>query len=330
MDPAHMFFPVAGRKPMATGRNAMKSDPTTGLAIAGMVAVSFLSPWLALALGLGSAALPWIQFPKGIRRWQKPLLQGAVILLGLGTDPAVLFATAFDGLGLSLATLVFCFALGLALARWLHIPRRVAVLVCAGTGICGGSAIAAAGMAIKADEDEMGTSLGVVFLLNAVGLYLFPFLAHRLDMAPGVFGVWSGLALHDLSSVVAAAARFGDDTLALSLSTKLARTLWIVPVAFLLGLALAPRGDRGGLCASVPWFLVGFFGLALLRHFVPPLAGIAPLATGVARRGMAVALFLVGTGLSIDTIRKLGWKVLALAVLLWGAVASATLWWIAG
>lgn len=308
----------------------MRYEAMAGLGLVGVVAVSPLSPGFALALGLVLAAVLGARFPKGVRRWQKPLLQGAVILLGLGADPATLFATARDGLRLSLATLVFCFALGLALARWLRVPHRVAALVCAGTGICGGSAIAAAGVAIRADEEEMGSALGVVFLLNAVGLYLFPFLARRFGMEQGVYGTWSGLALHDLSSVVAAAAPFGDDTLALALSTKLARTLWIMPVAFLMGLALAPRGDRGGARAGIPWFLFGFFGLALLRHFVPPVAAIAPLATGVARHGMAAALLLVGTGLSLATIRRLGWKVLVLALLLWGAVAGASLWWIGG
>lgn len=308
----------------------MRRDVMMGFLLVGLVALSPLSPGLALALGLVLAATCGRWLPRGMRRWQKPLLQGAVILLGLGADPAALFATARDGLWLSLATLVFCFALGLALARWLRIPRRIAALVCAGTGICGGSAIAAAGAAIKADEEEMGTALGVVFLLNAVGLYLFPMLAHRLGLAPAVFGVWSGLALHDLSSVVAAASRFGDVALAAALPTKLARTLWIVPVAFLLGLALAPEGERRSVRASVPWFLLGFVAMALLRGFVPAVAVIAPLATDIAHRGMTVALFLVGTGLSIATIRKLGWKILVLAVLLWIAVATASLWWVAG
>lgn len=307
----------------------MRRDVTAGFLV-GLVALSPLSPGLALALGLVLAALFGDRMPLGMRGWQKPMLQGAVILLGLGSDPAALFATAREGLWLSLATLLFCFGLGLALARWLRIPRRIAALVCAGTGICGGSAIAAAGAAIKADDEEMGTALGVVFLLNAVGLYLFPVLARRLGLAPDVFGVWSGVALHDLSSVVAAASTFGDAALSSALSTKLARTLWIVPVAFLLGLVLVPDGECKGVRGSVPWFLVGFFALALLRHLVPAVAVAAPVATTVARHGMTAALFLVGTGLSIDTIRKLGWKILVLAVLLWIAVACASLWWIAG
>ena len=286
-----------------------------------------VSPGLALLLG----ALAAFVFPgrlEGLKRLQKPALQAAVVLLGLGMDGAAVFRSAREGLWLSLATLVVCFAAGMWIAARLGIPRRIAVLVCAGTGICGGSAIAAAGASMDADREEMGVALSVVFLLNATGVYVFPWVADHLHLAPTVFGIWCGLALHDLSSVVAASSHAGAIGLAAGLSTKLARTLWILPVAFAVGGVFGRQGGSFRWRKVFPWFLLGFFAAAALRTVWAPAAVFAVPAGVVAHRLMAVALFLVGSGLTPESVKTAGWKTLGLGLALWILVAGGSLEWL--
>lgn len=284
-----------------------------------------IPPGLALATGAGLAALRPAAVPAWGRRVQKLALQGSVILLGLAMDPGPVAHAAIRGLALSAATLVGVFALGFGLAAVLEVPSRVASLVCAGTAICGGSAIAAAGAAMESTSEEMGTALGAVFLLNAVGLYLFPAVAHHLGLDATTFGTWSGLALHDLSSVVGAASQGGSVALQAALSTKLARTLWIAPTGLLLGLVFHSRRNPKSTRPPLPWFLLGFFGMASLRWLFPSLAIAGPTASWTARKGMTLALFLVGTGLTPESIRRTGPRPLVLAVLLWIVVAVGSL-----
>lgn len=282
-----------------------------------------VAPGAALALGIALAAWGPSFSPIGWARARKHVLQSSVVMLGLASDPAAIARSAVSGARLSLATVLGVFAAGAVLARALSIPRRTAALVCSGTAICGGSAIAAAGSSMEAEADEMGSAMGAIFILNAIGLYLFPWIAHLAGMRPEAFGTWCGLALHDLSSVVGAAAQGGDQALSAALSTKLARTLWIAPVSLVLGLALGRRGE-GRKRPAIPWFLLGFFGLAASRWMVPSLAVAAPAASWLARRGMTAALFLVGTGLDRETIRRTGPRTLAMAVALWVATAGST------
>lgn len=295
------------------------------IALAGLV-VAGASPGLALLAGVTLALIRPQATPSSLRAWSKPLLQGGVILLGLSTDLGAVLRSGAHGIALSLSTLALVFAVALPVARLLGVPTRSAALVAAGTGICGGSAIAAAGAAIAASEVEMGSALGIVFLLNAVGLWLFPWLAHVLGLSPELFGTWSGLALHDLSSVVGAATTAGPAALAAAVSTKLARTLWIVPVAAVLGIALSPERRRGGWAKSFPLFLLGFLALAALRPYLPARDLVAGWSGTIAHRAFAGALFLTGAGLSAGRIRETGPRMGALGLLLWIATATLSLW----
>jgi uncharacterized integral membrane protein (TIGR00698 family) len=296
------------------------------LVVPAVLVASPASPGLALASGVVLVGvLPEI-VPEGARKVQKLVLSGSVVLLGLSVDPLHVVHSAGRGFSLSVVTLLAVFALGFLLARLLRVPDRIAALVCSGTAICGGSAIAAAGSAMEADPAEIGTALGAVFLLNAVGLYLLPFLGHRLGLDPTTYGTWSGLALHDLSSVVGAASQGGPKALETALATKLARTLWIAPTALALGAVFGRKDGDGRRKLQVPWFILGFFALAASRLLFPGLSVLGPAAAWIARKGMVLALFLVGTGLTVDSLRRTGPRVLWLAVALWLSVLVGTYW----
>ena len=198
---------------------------------------SYASPGIALAAGLGLGLTLGNPSPGLIKKASKPLLQISVVLLGFGMNLQAIFAAARHGFVLALATIALTFLLGAGLRRLLRLDRSTATLVSAGTAICGGSAIAATALSIGAAEAEISVALGTVFLLNAVALYLFPVLGHAMDLSQVQFGVWSGIAIHDVSSVVGPASSYGQEALQTATAVKLSRMLWIIPVALIAGFA---------------------------------------------------------------------------------------------
>jgi uncharacterized integral membrane protein (TIGR00698 family) len=200
------------------------------------------------------------------------------------------------------------------------VAPRTAALISFGTAICGGSAIAALAPVIEADEDEFAVSLATVFSLNAVALFLFPWLGARIGLDEHAFGLWAALAIHDTSSVVGAGAVYGTTALAVATTVKLARAAWIAPAVLLVGWR---RGRRGG--AVLPWFIAGFVAAAALRTLLPALEPLWDALAGAARRLLVLVLFLVGAGMGRDALRAVGARPLAHGVLLWLIVGSATL-----
>jgi len=284
-------------------------------------------PWAAL---LGGTALaltlgnPCVGVSGRVAKW---LLQVAVVGLGAGVNLAVVARVGTHGLGYTLAGLTATFALGAWLAGRLGVGPKVAALVCAGTGICGGSAIAAAAPAIGAKPEETSVSLAVVFLLNGVALLVFPPLGAWAGLDAHAFGLWCALAIHDTSSVTGAAMTHGHEALVTATTVKLARALWIVPVALALGTWFRRRdGDapaRGRL--PVPWFIAGFIAISALFTFAPALQPLVkPVAFG-SRALLTLTLYLIGAGLSRAVLRTVGVRPLVLAVLLWVAIGGATL-----
>lgn len=284
-------------------------------------------PWVAL-LGGATLALtlgnPCISASSRVSKW---LLQIAVVGLGAGVNLTVVAHVGAEGLGYTLAGLVATFALGAWLAGRLGVGPKVAALVCAGTGICGGSAIAAAAPAINAEADETSVSLAVVFLLNGVALLVFPPVGTWLNLDAHAFGLWCALAIHDTSSVTGAAMTHGAEALATATTVKLARALWIVPVALALGAWFrrsdgnAPPRER----LPMPWFIAGFIAISALFTFAPDLQPLAKPVALVSRALLTLTLFLIGSGLSRAVLRTVGLRPLALAVLLWIVIGSATL-----
>jgi uncharacterized integral membrane protein (TIGR00698 family) len=216
---------------------------------------------------------------------------------------------------------------GAALGRLLAVRQATGILVAVGTAICGGSAIAAAAPAIGADDDETSAALGIVFLLNATALLLFPPIGHRLGLSEHAFGLWAALAIHDTSSVVGAAATYGPGALTIATTTKLARALWIVPVTLALGAWSARRKDapRGPIRAKRPWFILGFLATAAAVSFVPALQPAGRLVAAAAQRMLVLTLFLLGLGLSREAVARVGARPFVLGLLLWFLAAAATL-----
>ncbi|MGN6726966.1 MAG: YeiH family protein [Tepidisphaeraceae bacterium] len=299
----------------------------------------WMSPPEALALGAVLAIAlgnPFVRQSRAASRW---LLQSCVVLLGFGMNLIVVLKAGKNGVVFAALTIVVTLLLGYLTGRLLRVRRGTSLLISAGTAICGGSAIAAVGSAVDADEGDMTVAMGVVFLLNGAALYLFPPIGHALGLSQHQFGVWAGIAIHDVSSVVGAASRYGMDALQTATAVKLSRALWIVPITLAIAFTAPKRprvaGATFGFDAAsqktprriqIPWF-IGFFLLAsILRSEVPGIARIAPLLSHLATAGLTLTLFLVGAGLSTKTLRAVGVKALGQGVFLWLFISAVSLW----
>ena len=311
-------------------------DPTRRVAaVALALAVGFcLTPWASppVALAVGAAIALTVGNPavRLTHRATKPLLQGSVVLLGFGMDLGAVMRAGADGFLFAAGTIFGTLLLGYGVGRLLGIDRGVGRLISCGTAICGGSAVAAVGAATGAAEGQMTVAMGVVFLLNAAALYLFPAVGHALGLTPHQFGTWAGVGIHDVSSVVGAAATFGPEALRVATAVKLSRALWIVPVAAAAAVGAKRRARAAGAgevatTLPVPWFIGAFLLASLVRTLVPAVAGVAPLLTHAATVGLTVTLLLVGAGLSPALLRSVGPRVLLLGVVLWAFIAVASL-----
>jgi uncharacterized integral membrane protein (TIGR00698 family) len=293
------------------------------------------SPPTALVAGILFALLigqPFAHWNHDVTKW---LLQICVVLLGFGMDLPVVLRLGINGSVFAAATIGATLLLGYWLGRKLALNAKTSALISVGTAICGGSAIAAVSSVIAASEAEIAVSIGTIFLLNAVALYVFPLAGHLLHLSQAQFGLWAGVAIHDISSVVGAGMSYGPDALATATAVKLSRTLWIVPLTLALAFGLARRKPTGAgseisrrthhFKIAVPWF-IGFFLLAsLLRSYVPVISTWSPQLSEIARRGMVLVLFLIGTSLSLRALRAVGWRTVVTGLTLWLFVSVASL-----
>lgn len=286
-----------------------------------------LPPWGALLAGIAVTLVlgnPWVA---RTRTLTPTLLAASVVGLGAAMDLRTVAVVGLQGFGYTLVGIGATLASGALLGRWLAIRRATGILVSVGTAICGGSAIAAAAPVIGAEEDDTSAALGIVFLLNAAALLVFPPIGHHLGMTEHAFGLWAALAIHDTSSVVGAAATYGAEALTVATSTKLARALWIVPVTLALGAwaARSPAGTRGKVSAKRPWFILGFLATAAAVSFVPSLRPAGRVVAAGAQRALVLTLFLLGLGLSRAAVARVGARPFVLGVLLWLLAAGVTL-----
>jgi len=297
--------------------------------------VFWASPPAALAAGILFALLighPLAQWNHKITKW---LLQICVVLLGFGMNLPVVLRLGLNGSLFAAITIGATLLLGLWLGRKLRLDSKTSALISAGTAICGGSAIAAVSSIIGATEAEIAVSIGSIFLLNAVALYVFPAIGHLLHLTQGQFGLWAGVAIHDISSVVGAGLSYGTVALNTATAVKLSRTLWIVPLT--LGLAFAcgkeqraaveaeARGPNRKTKIAVPWFIGLFLLASLTRSYFPVVANCSPEISEFARRGMILVLFLIGTSLSLRAVKTVGWRTATVGLLLWIFISSSSL-----
>lgn len=295
------------------------------LALAAALVVALdLSGVVALLCGALAAAA--LGAPLGSARLGGMLLRAGVVALGAGTELGAVLRIGGESLGATALTIALALGVGLWLGRRLGLERDVALLVSVGTAICGGSAIAAAAPALRARSEHVAAALAVVFLLNALALVLFPPLGTALGLGPQAFGRFCALAIHDTSSVVGAATAHGREALEVATVTKLARSLWIVPVAALLARLPSAEGEAGrGRAAAVPGFLLGFLALALLVELVPELAPAGELVAAGGRRALGLALFVLGLELGPARLRAVGLRPLGLGLVLWALLTVTSL-----
>jgi uncharacterized integral membrane protein (TIGR00698 family) len=285
-----------------------------------LAASGLLSPPIALAAGLVYGFTFVHPYHMDAKRLSKLLLQASVVGLGFGMNLGQVLRVGRSGFLYTAGSISFALLLGWGLGRLLHVEKGVSFLISAGTAICGGSAIAAVAPITNASEEEIAVSLGTVFLLNSVALLTFPAIGTGLHMTQTQFGLWSALAIHDTSSVVGATAKFGALALAVGTTVKLARALWIVPVS--IGTALVKKSKAR---IKWPWFILFFCLAAVANSYLPLFQPVYPELKHLGVIGLTVTLFLIGTGLSMKTLREVGVRPLLQGVLLWIVVAAGSL-----
>lgn len=264
-------------------------------------------------------------FPKLVGKPTTYLLQASVVLLGFGMNLGAVLKAGQSGILFILAVVFGALALGFVFGKLLATPKRITTLITIGTAICGGSAIAATGPAIKAENDEMSVSLGTIFVLNAVALFSFPFIGHQLSMSQEQFGLWCAIAIQDTSSVVGASSAYGAAALAIAATVKLARALWIAPLALALAVAFREKDAKAKI--TIPWFIFLFVAAAAVRTFAPSIIqpSVFDAIVNLAKAGFAVTLFFIGLSLSVEMLKKVGIRPFLLGTFLWIIIASLSL-----
>jgi uncharacterized integral membrane protein (TIGR00698 family) len=285
-----------------------------------LAATGLISPPLALLGGLIFGFATVHPFQGESKRLAKFLLQASVVALGFGMNLHQVLQAGRSGFLYTAVSITSVMLLGLGFGYLLHVGKKSAFLISAGTAICGGSAIAAVGPIADASEEEMAVSLGTIFILNSVALFLFPVVGYALHMTQAQFGLWSALAIHDTSSVVGATAKYGATALAVGTTIKLARALWIVPLSLVTAMTLKSKAR-----IQWPWFILFFCIAALLNTLLPTFNPAFGVLNHVGKIGLTVTLFLIGAGLNKETLKRVGARPLLQGLTLWIIVGASTL-----
>lgn len=259
----------------------------------------------------------------------KTLLQLSVIMLGFGMNLNQVIHAGKSGFLYTAISIAMAVSLGLLLGKMLRIGGKASFLITMGTAICGGSAIAALAPITDANEEEISISMGTVFVLNSVALLLFPAVGGWLHLSQNQFGLWAALAIHDTSSVVGAAAKYGNQALAIGTTVKLARALWIVPIALItsayMARAAAAAGGTHKAKVKVPWFIFFFILASVANTYLVQFKAFYADMGHLGKIGLTATLFLIGTSLSKNTLRRVGARPLVQGVGLWIVVGTASL-----
>lgn len=281
----------------------------------------FVSPPIALVLGLIVANIFGHPFLELNHKATNYLLQFSVVGLGFGMNVHSAVAAGKEGFLFTVISIFSTLILGTFLGKWFKIEKKTSHLISCGTAICGGSAIAAIAPVIKSNGKQTSIALGVIFILNSVALFVFPAVGHWLDLSQKEFGLWCAIAIHDTSSVVGAASKFGPEALQIATTVKLARALWIIPVALITAFFFKNKSGK----IKIPYF-IGLFILAMIANtYLPQISNFAPHLISVAKIGLVVTLFLIGSGLNLTVLKSVGFKPFAQGILLWTFIAIATL-----
>ena len=297
-----------------------------------LAASGLISAPIALALGILFGFTQEHPLRKESSHLAKLLLMLSVIGLGFGMNLQMVLHAGKSGFFYTAISITTATSLGLLLGRVLNVAGKASFLITAGTAICGGSAIAAIAPITDANEEEISVSMGTVFLLNSAALLIFPGIGAALHLSQNQFGLWAALAIHDTSSVVGAASKYGDQALAVGTTVKLARALWIVPLS--LATAAYMRRSRAGSApgenvpqakVKIPWFIVFFCLASVASTYLPRFKGLFGDLNHLGKVGLTATLFLIGTSLSVKTLKQVGARPLIQGVVLWIVVGTASL-----
>ncbi|MDQ8196060.1 putative sulfate exporter family transporter [Coraliomargarita sp. SDUM461004] len=279
---------------------------------------------LALGLGVGIAQFGCNRSP---RRWSDcahRLLQFSIMGLGAGIHLPMVVQAGLNGLAMTFVSISLILLGGTLCARLLHVQRETGFLICVGTAICGGSAIAAVSAVMRPRSLHSATALAVVFTLNSVALMVFPWVGHMLDLSDQLFAWWAALAIHDTSSVVGAGLAYSPEALMLATTVKLARSLWIIPIACVVSYMYREDAmEKEAHCGQqsvrfpLPWFILGFIFVAAVVWILPELQAVGQIVFQASQRILTAALFLIGAGMVPTLCRQVGCRPLLLGVLLW-------------
>ncbi|MBC5842057.1 putative sulfate exporter family transporter [Flavobacterium sp. F-380] len=282
----------------------------------------FITPPIALLMGLIIAQFIGHPYLHLNHKATHLLLQISVVGLGFGMNVESALKAGQNGLIFTIISIIVTLTAGYFLGKALKIDKKTSYLIGAGTAICGGSAIAAISPVIKAEEKQISIALGTIFILNSIALLLFPFIGHYLNLSQTQFGMWCAIAIHDTSSVVGAASKYGPQALEIATTVKLARALWIIPIAFLSTFIFKSKGTK----VKIPYF-IGLFVLAMIANtYLPFVQEISSYLTSIAKSGLTLTLFLIGCGLSKEVLSAVGYKPLAQGIALWILISSMALW----
>lgn len=288
-----------------------------------LIASCFLSPALALFAGIVYALLFASPYPKQTKKTSKYLLQIAVVGLGFGMNLHESLAAGKSGMLFTIISVCGVMLIGYLLGRWLRILPKLSYLISSGTAICGGSAIAAVAPVVDADEHETSVALAVIFTLNAVALFIFPSIGRFFELSQEQFGTWAAIAIHDTSSVVGAGAAYGKQALEVATMVKLTRALWIIPLTLVSVFIFKKKGQKK---ISIPWFIFLFILAMIINTFLPLPGWLLKGISITSHTLLSITLFLIGTSLSVEAIRRVGAKPVLLGVLLWMIISVVSLW----
>ena len=289
---------------------------------------SWVTPPVALFLGLAFALLCGQAYPAFNKKVSKKLLQYSVVGLGFGMNLHASLASGKEGMMFTIVSVVGTMVMGMLIGRkLLKMNRDTSYLISSGTAICGGSAIAAVGPVIKAKDSDMSVALATIFVLNAIALFVFPVLGQWLGLTQQEFGTWAAIAIHDTSSVVGAGAAYGEEALQVATTIKLTRALWIIPLALVTSFIFKSEGKK----VSIPWFILWFIVAILINtYLLDAVPQVGKAISGLARKGLIITMFFIGASLSTNVLKAVGVKPLVQGVLLWLVISIGSLVYIMG
>nr|WP_208638771.1 putative sulfate exporter family transporter [Vibrio rhodolitus] len=287
-----------------------------------------LTPWVtsptALVIGFLLASLSLVPEQFDLTKITKKLLAYSIVGLGFGIQFEQALAVTSNGIGIIITTIVGTLVIGWWLAKLLKLEQKLGYLISAGTAICGGSAIAAVSPAIKAKDEDIGLALATVFVLNSLALFIFPVIGHALGLDQQTFGTWAAIAIHDTSSVVGAASAYGEEALTTATTLKLARALWIIPVAFVS--AFIFRNDSKKI--TIPYFILFYCAAIAFSDLLPQFEAVYDVIFDISKRALVICLFLIGCGISVTKLKAAGLKPLMFGVTLWITISVSSLTWL--